>query len=83
MQTLLGNACTTLFNPDTRMRTSSLVLRSLLMAWTLSRAHHQENQMLLLAKVSNYQYLHEIAECVGWKKLWDRVLITAPQLLKA
>ena len=42
----------------------------------------KKDQTLLLAKVSNYQYLHEIAECVGWK-LWDHVLIMAPQLLKA
>ena len=35
---------------------------------------NKKDQALLLTKVSSYQYLHKIAECVGWKKLWDHAL---------
>ena len=34
----------------------------------------KKDQMLLLAKVSSYTC--KIAECVGWKKLWDHHLTT-------
>ena len=42
-----------------------------------------KDQTLLLAKVSNYQYLHKIAECVGWKKLWDSALDHGPSFTKS
>lgn len=35
---------------------------------------NKTDQTLLLGKVSNHQYLHKIAECEGWKKLWDHAL---------
>ena len=40
------------------------------------------DQALLLDKVSNYQYLHEIAECVDWKKLWDNTLDHGTSVIK-
>ena len=45
------------------------------MGWTSSEMHkniiNKKDQSLLLLKASKYQFVHLIAECVGWKKLWD------------
>ena len=42
----------------------------------------KKDQTLLLDKVSYYQYLHKIAECVGWKKLWDHTLDHGTSVVK-
>ena len=36
------------------------------------------------ARTSNfkYQFVHKIAECVGWKKLWDHALDHGPSVIK-
>ena len=34
----------------------------------------REDRALLLNKVSNYPFLHQIAVSIGWKKLWDHAL---------
>ena len=38
----------------------------------------KKDQVLLLAKVFNYQHPFKIAECVDWKKLWDHPLQLQP-----
>ena len=44
----------------------------------------KKDQALLMAKVSdNYQHLYKIAECVGWKKLWDQALDYGPSVIKS
>ena len=42
----------------------------------------KKDQALLLTKASNYHHLHKIAECVGWKKLWDHALVHGLSVLK-
>ena len=44
---------------------------------------NKKDQMLLLQKASKYQFIHKIAECVGWKKLWDHALDYGPSVNKA
>ena len=41
---------------------------------------NKKDQLLLLQKVSKYQFVHKIAECVGWKKLWDHALDHGPSV---
>ena len=43
---------------------------------------NKKDQLLLLQKVSKYQFVHKIAECVGWKKLWDHALDHGPSVIK-
>ena len=43
----------------------------------------REDRTLLLDKVSKYQHLHKIAECVGWKKVWDQALDYGPSATKS
>ena len=42
----------------------------------------KKNKMLLLAKVSDYQYMCKIADFVGWKKLLDHALDHSPSIIK-
>ncbi|CAI8053052.1 hypothetical protein GBAR_LOCUS29018 [Geodia barretti] len=42
----------------------------------------KKGQLLLLQKVSKHQFVHKIAECVGWKKLWDHALDHGPSVIK-
>ena len=51
------------------------------MAWTSLERHKSTSSRK--AKVSNYQYLHKIAECVGWKRLWDNALDHSPSVIKS
>ena len=41
----------------------------------------KKDQALLLDKVSNHQYLCQIAESVGWKRLWDHLLDHGPSAI--
>jgi hypothetical protein len=43
---------------------------------------NKKDQLLLLQKVSKHQFVHKIAECVGWKKLWDHALDHGPSVIK-
>ena len=43
---------------------------------------NKKDQSLLLLKASKYQFVHLIAECVGWKKLWDNALDHGPSVIK-
>ena len=43
---------------------------------------NKKDQLLLLQKISKYQFVHKIAECVGWKKLWDHALDHGPSVIK-
>ena len=43
---------------------------------------NRKEQLLLLQKVSKHQFVHKIAECVGWKKLWDHALSHGPSVIK-
>ena len=47
------------------------------------RSIRKKDQSLLLHKVSKYPSLHKIAECVGWKKLWDDALDHGPSVIKS
>ena len=46
------------------------------------RTINKKDQLLLLQKVCKHQFVHKIAECVGWKKLWDHVLDHGPSVIK-
>ena len=39
---------------------------------------NKKDQLLLLQKVSKHQFVYKIAECVGWKKLWEHALDHGP-----
>ena len=41
---------------------------------TAQKSINKIDQSLLLQKISKYPSLHKIAECIGWKKLWDNAL---------
>ena len=41
---------------------------------TAQKSINKIDQLLLLQKISKYPSLHKIAECIGWKKLWDNAL---------
>ena len=43
---------------------------------------NKKDQLLLLEKISKYQFVHKIAECVGWKKLFDHALDHGPSVVK-
>ena len=43
---------------------------------------NKKDQLLLLEKISKYQFMHKIAECVGWKKLWNHALDHSPSVIK-
>lgn len=60
--------------------------RSLQLVWRSSKLHKKyinaKDQAPLLNKVSNSQYLYKIAECMGWKKLWDHALDDGTSVIK-
>ena len=41
---------------------------------TAQKSINKIDQSLLLQNISKYPSLHKIAECIGWKKLWDNAL---------
>ena len=41
---------------------------------TAQKSINKIDQSLLLQKIFKYPSLHKIAECIGWKKLWDNAL---------
>ena len=54
------------------------------MGLTSSEMHKRSStrMTMLLIKVSKHQFVHKIAECVGWKKLWDHALDHGPSVIK-
>ena len=59
---------------------------SLQMDWTSSEMHkrsfYKKDILLLLQKVSKHQFVHKIAEYVGWKMLWGHALDHGPSVMK-
>ena len=42
----------------------------------------KKDRLLLLCKASKYQFVQQIADNVGWKKLWDNALDHGPSVSK-
>ena len=42
----------------------------------------KKDRLLLLCKASQYQFVQQIAENVGWNKLWDDALDHGPSVIK-
>ena len=50
---------------------------------TAQKSINKIDQSLLLQKAFKYPSLHKIAECIGWKKLWDNALDHGPPVIKS
>ena len=61
-------------------RTSTF--RQNLTLFGIAHCSHARAHAFKLAVASKYQFVHLIAECVGWKKLWDNALDRGPSVIK-